>query len=188
MPRRRFNSATAPLCSPSILNLPIRVSFMISAAHMQHIRASHSLRRESKSSITAAMWGSINSIVATIMSASAIASLQAANLSGRASQSAAACTESCNPGTSLRTDVCADSNAALTWLSSVINTTRTGSELPALSAVVRFCFIQGLDINRGKTVVQRVLLGVPSRFSPHKEGDFFQLPLRARIPPQIGFS
>ena len=114
LPRSRLSRAMAPPCSPSMENRPMRVSFITSLADMQQIIASQSLRRASSASITAAICGSMNIIVAMMMSPSAMSSRHAARRSGLASQSAAACTANCNPGTRRLSRKNAESSAALT--------------------------------------------------------------------------
>ena len=76
----------------------MRVSFITSAADMQHTMASQSSRRAVRAGSTASICASMNNIVTRMMSPLPISSMQSRSDSGSASQLEAACMLSARPG------------------------------------------------------------------------------------------
>ena len=109
-------------------------------------------------------------MVTITMSPSAIAASVLSRALGSRSHSVAAWEDTVNAGTCLDRPSAARDQAPLTWLSSVISTTRRGWLLSATE--VRFRFIQRLDINHSESLLLGKVLGVASRLTANKEGNF----------------
>jgi len=76
LPRSFLRKSNAPRLAPSMLKLPMRVSLTISGADMQPMTAAALSRRARIAGATASACSSMNSMVATMMSARATESRQ----------------------------------------------------------------------------------------------------------------
>src|SRR3990167_1208343 len=178
LPRKRLSRAIGPLVLPSILKRPMRVSLVTSAALMMQTIASQWSRRACSAASSGRKWSSMNSIVATTMSARLMSSRHWASASSSPTQWSAACTASTRPGR-LAASVRRARSAALAKCESIVTiVTRIGRAATAASAAeVRFGVIEGLDGDGGQATFERKALGVAAGLATHEERDLLQLQL-----------
>src|SRR5271165_1856014 len=178
LPRSRLRKSSAPRFVPSMLSRPTRVSLTISGADMQPSTASHESRRARIAGRTASACSSMNSIVATMMSAFAIESRQFFRAAG-SFQSAAAWKARSSPGMSRARVRRARSTAPARWLSRVTMMKRG----PARSAAeVGFGFIERAYGDRRESALARERFGVAPCASAHEERNLLELALRLERP------